>query len=302
MFLTNIRFVTFNINLCQLRSKTISDMPIVPLPLTLLPLSLRNTDETCLLCDGRNVIISITKSLPIIIQLILPCCTILTKKCFKLIFMFLILCLNLTYSLGVIKIIQLIKILNTISQLCHFIPFWVPFLLIERDPGDNKLFTFCNLNLNSLTKGNFIRLNLLEAHNSLFNYDIISLCETNLNATVDLPYNLLDGFKSIFSHHPSGNKRGDVALFYKDNLPLVERNDLSFNECIVTEIHIGRKKVFFANDKAGSPEFDRFRNDLENLYTKITYEIPMLCSLLVTSLLTLKTGGRRGILTMKVSQ
>ena len=32
--------------------------------------------------------------------------------------------------------------------------------------------------LNSLTKDNFIRLNLLEAHNSFFNYDIISLCET----------------------------------------------------------------------------------------------------------------------------
>ena len=37
--------------------------------------------------------------------------------------------------------------------------------------------------LNSLTKDNFIRLNLLEAHNSLFNYDIISLCETT-----KLPY------------------------------------------------------------------------------------------------------------------
>ena len=33
--------------------------------------------------------------------------------------------------------------------------------------------------LNSLTKDKFIRLNLLEAHNSLFNYDIISLCETS---------------------------------------------------------------------------------------------------------------------------
>ena len=28
------------------------------------------------------------------------------------------------------------------------------------------------------------------------------------------------------------------------------------------------------NDKAGSPEFDRFLNDLENLYTKINYENP----------------------------
>ena len=172
MFLTYIRFVTYNTNLCQLRSKTMSDMPLVPLSLTLLPLVLRNTDdiiETCLLCDDRNVIISIIKSLPIIIQLMLPCCSILTKKCYKLIFMFLILCLTLTYSLEVIKITQLITILNTISQLCHFIPFWIPFLLIvmsndtERNPGDNKLFTFCNWYLNSLTKDNFIRLYLLEA-------------------------------------------------------------------------------------------------------------------------------------------
>ena len=44
--------------------------------------------------------------------------------------------------------------------------------------------------MNSLTKDNFIPLNLLEAHNSLFSYDVISLCETNLNATVDLPSNL----------------------------------------------------------------------------------------------------------------
>ena len=110
----------------------------------------------------------------------------------------------------------------------------------------------------------------------MFNYDIISLCEINLNATVDLPSSL---FKSIFSHHPSGNKHGGVALCYKDNLPLVERNDSTFNECIVTEIHIGRKKVSFAvyripNGKTGSPEFDRFLNNLENLYTKIKYENP----------------------------
>ena len=154
-------------------------------------------------------------------------------------------CLNLTYSCGLIMTILLIKILNTISQLCHFIPIWVPFLVIvmtERNPGDNNLFTFCSWNLNSLTKDNFGRLNLLD---SLFNYDIISLCKTNLNDTIELPINPLNGFKSIYSHHPSGNKHGGVALFYKENLPLFERNDLSFDECIVTEIHIGRKKVFF---------------------------------------------------------
>ena len=40
------------------------------------------------------------------------------------------------------------------------------------------------------------------------------------------------------------------------------------------------KKVFFTviyrgpNDKAGSPEFESFLKDLENLYTKIKYENP----------------------------
>ena len=60
-----------------------------------------------------------------------------------------------------------------------------------------------------------------EAHNSLFNYDIISLCETNLNDTIELPTNLFYGFKSIFSHHPSGNKHGGVALFFQGKSPTI---------------------------------------------------------------------------------
>ena len=95
-----------------------------------------------------------------------------------------------------------------------------------------------------------------------------------LNDTIELPINPLNGFKSIYSHHPSGNKHGGVALFYKENLALFERNDLSFDECIVTEIHIGRKKVFFTviyrspNDKAGSPEFERFLKDDFNAHSQ----------------------------------
>ena len=44
-----------------------------------------------------------------------------------------------------------------------------------------------------------------------------------------LPINPLNGFKSIYSHHPSGNKHGGVASFYKEILPLFERNDCSFD-------------------------------------------------------------------------
>ena len=61
------------------------------------------------------------------------------------------------------------------------------FIRLNLHEAHNSLFNYDIISfvkhLNSLIKDNFIRLNLLEAHNSLFNYDIISLCETT-----KLPY------------------------------------------------------------------------------------------------------------------
>ena len=135
ILLTKIRFVTFNTNLCQLRTTITYDMSFIPPSVTVLPLLLSNTDDIIaifLVCDGRNVVLVLTKCFIIVIKLMIPWYhySILTKILKKLIFMILIMCLNLTYSLGVIMIILLIKILNTISQLCHFIPIWVSFLVI----------------------------------------------------------------------------------------------------------------------------------------------------------------------------
>ena len=83
---------------------------------------------------------------------------------------------------------------NMCSMLVRNKPFWVPFLLIllsndiELNPGDhyqNNFFSFMNWNLNSLAKNSFERIKLIEAHNSLFDYDIISLCETSLNSEIE---------------------------------------------------------------------------------------------------------------------
>ena len=60
------------------------------------------------------------------------------------------------------------------------VPFWLPILLIlisndiHLNPGppshlQNNFFNFMNWNLNSLTKDNFHRVHLIEAHNSMFN-------------------------------------------------------------------------------------------------------------------------------------
>ena len=45
----------------------------------------------------------------------------------------------------------------------------------ERNPGphfQNNFFNFMSWNLNSLAKDNFQRVSLIEAHNSIFNYDL----------------------------------------------------------------------------------------------------------------------------------
>ena len=53
---------------------------------------------------------------------------------------------------------------------------------IEMNPGpqfQKNFFNFMNWNVNSLAKGNFERIPLIEAHNTIFDYDLISICETS---------------------------------------------------------------------------------------------------------------------------
>ena len=73
---------------------------------------------------------------------------------------------------------------------------WLPFLLIilsndiELNPGQNFNHSFLSVitwNLNSLTKDHFNRVQLIEAHNSLFNYDLIAVNETCLNDSIEIP-------------------------------------------------------------------------------------------------------------------
>ena len=70
--------------------------------------------------------------------------------------------------------------------------------------------------------------------------------------------------QAIFITHVTtlvARKKGGVGIFYKDTLPIKIRSDLSFDECIVAELHFGRKEIFFnvlyrnPIHKASSPEF-----------------------------------------------
>ena len=152
-------------------------------------------------------------------------------------------------------------------------------------PSVNKNFSsgflsFCNWNLNTLSKDDFYRISLLEAHNTIFKYDIISLCETSLNDDITVPENALPGYIYHPLNNPDGSKNGGVGIFYKDSLPLKIRDDLSFDECLVTELKFGHKNisftVFYRNPKnvASSPEFENFLSDFENLHKTIKRENP----------------------------
>ena len=79
----------------------------------------------------------------------------------------------------------------------------------------NNCLNFMNWNLNSLTKDNFRHVDLIEAHNSIFNYDLISVCETNLNDSIELPETLLQDYSFVPANNPSNRRHGGVGLFYK---------------------------------------------------------------------------------------
>ena len=58
------------------------------------------------------------------------------------------------------------------------------------------------------------------------------------------------------------------------------RDDLSFDECLVTELRFGHKKIFFTvfyrnpKNNASSPEFESFLFNFENLYKSLQAEKP----------------------------
>ena len=157
---------------------------------------------------------------------------------------------------------------------------------IETNPGpinEKTSISICHWNLNGVSTQNYVKLSMLEAYNSIYDYDIICLSETFLNSTHSSndPALKLQGYELIRSDHPSNTKRGGVCMYYKEHLPLKLRNDITYlNECIVVELK-SKKHKFFLTSLYRSPsqsdlEFNIFIDDLENILSKISLETPLL--------------------------
>ena len=69
---------------------------------------------------------------------------------------------------------------------------------------------FCHWNLDSIAVNDFIKIPLIEAYNSVYNYDLIALSETYLDSSISNGTISLTGFsKEIFRcDHPDDVKRG----------------------------------------------------------------------------------------------
>ena len=130
-------------------------------------------------------------------------------------------------------------------------------------------------NLNSITTHSFIKVSLLKAHITIYNYDVICLSETYLYSSIPSDYDILEipGYDL-----PSYSKGGHVRVYYRNPLPLKILDIFYLQECIVFEFKISNKSCknvsLFRSPNQSQDEFKTFANKLElemNLY--LLYQI-----------------------------
>ena len=86
----------------------------------------------------------------------------------------------------------------------------------------SQMFSIGQWNLNSLVAHNFTKIALLKAYLSVQKFDIFCISETYLNSSITEDDESLQirGYNLIRSDHPSNNKTGGIAIYYKHFLPL----------------------------------------------------------------------------------
>ena len=179
-------------------------------------------------------------------------------------------------------------------QICMLIAYFKFSILlsgdIETNPGPSNVtnsLKVCHWNLNGVASHNFIKISLIEAYNSSHNFDIICLSETFLNS--DYPAEdsclKLQGYDMIRCDFPGNMKRGGVCMYYKEDLPLMRRDDISpLDQCLVAEIKVKQSKCFvsciYRSPSLTAVETSQFCQDLETTCSNIALENPV-CSFIL---------------------
>ena len=147
---------------------------------------------------------------------------------------------------------------------------------IEKNPGPKKdfsqTFSIGHWNLNILVAHNFTKVALLKAYLPVQRFDIFCISETYLNSIItedDDSLRIL-GYDLIRSDHPFNTKRGGVAIYSKNFLPLklIDVNYLS--ESILFELQIGSKICnLISLYRSPSQTTDNLDSFLDNLELKL---------------------------------
>ena len=116
------------------------------------------------------------------------------------------------------------SLINTASS-------WLNILLIRSGdihphPGQtHNQFSFCHWNLNGLMAHDKLKITLLEAYNTVYNYDVIAVSKSQLRSSVANTEIHIEGFShEVFERITLMiNVKGGVCLYYKENLPITRR-------------------------------------------------------------------------------
>ena len=142
---------------------------------------------------------------------------------------------------------------------------------VRLNPGPKKSssLSFLHWNINGIAAHDFSKFALIQVHAASHNTDIIFLPETFLDPTTEAndPKINIPCYNLLRCDHPSSSKRGGVCIFYKEYLPINRHDDLcTLTECIVTEINLGKKTVFFTRSyRSPSQTTDAFEAYSQNL-------------------------------------
>ena len=140
---------------------------------------------------------------------------------------------------------------------------------VLRKKNQNKLFSICHSNLNSITAHGYAKVSLLKGYVTACKMVIICLSETYLDSTIQLDNDNLEipRYNLVRSDHQSNNKHGGVCIYYNASLPLRVIDICFLQECIIFEVTIGDKQCNFValyrSPSQDENEFDSFSKILK---------------------------------------
>ena len=181
----------------------------------------------------------------------------------------------------------IVALLNHFDKLDLFIEFYYYKMIdllthgdIETNPGPPSLFRFMHWNCNSIPAHEFERIPILEAYAAQENLNLIAITESALKDSMLDEKIEINGYSILRNNLPINDRCGGVVLYYKNDISVKNRVDLSIPNTIVAEISILRKKIFFIvsyrKPSQTQIEFTQYCEQLDNIINKISTENPFM--------------------------